>query len=68
MIGYATSLASWVGEEFIADSGVALWDSDLSDFLQWFAQAGQAYLDRKELHFGMEVLRKQTKFGVEASV
>ncbi|MHB8598857.1 MAG: hypothetical protein ACYDER_18815 [Ktedonobacteraceae bacterium] len=68
MIGYATSLASWVGDEFIADSGIALWDSDLSDFLQWFAQAGQAYLDRKELHFGMEVLRKQTKFGVEVSV
>lgn len=68
VIGYATSLVSWVGDEIMADSGFDLWDCSLPDFLRWFEREGQTYLDRKDLHFGMEVMRKRAKFGIEVSM
>lgn len=36
-------------------------------FLHWLAKHGQAYLDRKERDFGMEVQRKRVKFGLPVS-
>jgi len=61
ILGYASSLSSWVGDD-LADP-----DADLSVFLHWLAKNGQAYLERKERDFGMEVQRKRVKFGLQAS-
>jgi hypothetical protein len=61
IIGYATSLSSWVGEDLAEP------DIDLSVFLHWLAEHGQDYLERKELDFGAEVQRKRVKFGLQAS-
>jgi len=58
ILGYASSLSSWVGND-LADP-----DADLSVFLHWLAQQGQAYLERKERDFGAEVQRKRIKFGL----
>jgi len=58
ILGYASSLSSWVGDD-LADP-----DADLSVFLHWLAQHGQAYLERKERDFGAEVQRKRVKFGL----
>lgn len=57
MMGYATSVCAWVGGE------LACPENDLTIFLQWFAQEGQAYLSRKRLDFGTEVQHKRVKFG-----
>jgi len=61
ILGYASSLSSWVGED-LADP-----DADLSVFLHWLAKNGQAYLERKERDFGAEVQRKRVKFGLSVS-
>ena len=61
IIGYATSLSSWIGDD-LAEPEV-----DLSMFLHWLAEHGQDYLERKELDFGEEVQRKRVKFGLQAS-
>jgi hypothetical protein len=58
ILGYATSLSSWVGDD-LADP-----DADLSLFLHWLAENGQTFLERKERDFGMEVQRKRVKFGL----
>ena len=60
IIGYATSLSSWVGDDLAEP------DIDLSMFLHWLAEYGQGYLERKELDFGAEVQRKRVKFGLQA--
>jgi len=62
IIGYATSLSSWIGGD-LADP-----DIDLSMFLHWLALHGQAYLEREEREFGTEVQRKRIKFGLQASL
>lgn len=61
ILGYATSLSSWIGDD-LADP-----DADLSMFLHWLAKHGQAYLERKEREFGTEVQRKRVKFGLQVS-
>ncbi len=58
IIGYATSLACWVGGE-IADP-----NADLSVFLHWLAIHGQEYLTERDLSFGAEVQRKRIRQGV----
>ncbi len=59
VVGYATSLSSWVGGD-LADP-----DADLSVFLHWLAEHGTNYLERKERAFGTEVQRKRVKFGLQ---
>ncbi|HEU5374691.1 MAG TPA: hypothetical protein VFV38_04560 [Ktedonobacteraceae bacterium] len=59
IIGYATSLASWIGGE-LADP-----EADLSLFLHWLAIHGQNYLSEKDLSFGAEVRRKRLIQGVQ---
>ena len=61
ILGYASSLSSWVGGD-LADP-----DADLSVFLHWLAKHGQSYLERKERDFGTEVQRKRVKFGLQVS-
>jgi len=61
IIGYATSLSSWVGNDLAGP------DIDLSMFLHWLAEYGQDYLERKELDFGEEVQRKRVKFGLQTA-
>jgi hypothetical protein len=57
MVGYATSLASWVGGD-LADP-----DADFTVFLHWLAIYGQKYLTEKDLSFGAEVQRKLLSYG-----
>ena len=59
IMGYATSIASWVGGE------IAHPDADLSMFLHWLAIHGQEYLIEKDLSFGAEVQRKRIRQGVQ---
>jgi hypothetical protein len=57
-VGYATSLASWVGGD-VADP-----DADFSVFLHWLAVYGEKYLDEKGVSFALEVQRKRLVQGV----
>lgn len=57
MVGYATSLASWVGGD-LADP-----EADFSVFLHWLAIHGQKYLAERDLSFGAEVQRKLLSYG-----
>lgn len=59
VMGYATSLAAWVGEE-LAEEG-----NDLSVFLHWLAMSGQKYLDKTGRDFSAEVQRKRVKLGLQ---
>jgi hypothetical protein len=59
VMGYATSLAAWVGNE-LAEDGI-----DLSMFLHWLAVKGQAYLERTGRDFSAEVRRKRVKLGLQ---
>lgn len=59
IMGYATSLASWVGGE-LADP-----DADFSLFLHWLAIRGQEYLQEKDVSFGVEVCRKRIIQGIQ---
>jgi hypothetical protein len=59
VMGYATSLAAWVGEELAEDG------TDLSVFLHWLAMKGQAYLERTGRDFSAEVRRKRVKLGLQ---
>ncbi|HEU5376774.1 MAG TPA: hypothetical protein VFV38_15165, partial [Ktedonobacteraceae bacterium] len=59
IMGYATSLASWVGGE------LAHPEADLSVFLHWLAIHGQEYLKERDVSFGAEVQRKQILQGVK---
>ncbi len=56
ILGYASSLSSWVGDD-LADL-----DADLTVFLHRLAKHGQAYLECKGRDFGAEVQRKRVKF------
>jgi hypothetical protein len=60
IMGYATSLASWVGGD------IAHPDADLSVFLHWLAIHGQEYLMEKGWSFGEEVQRKRIRQGVQS--
>lgn len=60
IVGYATSIASWVGGE-VADP-----QADLSVFLHWLAIHGQEYLTEKGLIFGEEVRKKRIRQGVQS--
>lgn len=60
IMGYATSIASWVGGE------IAHPDADLSMFLHWLAIHGQEYLTEKGWSFGEEVQRKRIRQGVQS--
>jgi hypothetical protein len=60
IMGYATSIASWVGGEFLNP------EVDLSVFLHWLAIRGQKYLEERDLSFGMEVQRKRLVQGVQS--
>jgi len=59
IVGYATSIASWVGGE------VAHPEADFSVFLHWLAIYGQKYLTERGLSFGTEVQRKRVRQGVQ---
>jgi hypothetical protein len=59
ILGYATSISAWVGEE------LAHPDIDLSMFLHWLAVNGSEHLERREMDFGAEVQRKRVKFGLQ---
>jgi hypothetical protein len=58
VMGYLTSLAAWAGGE-LAEDGV-----DLSVVLHWLAVKGDAYLERVQRDFSVEVQRKRLKFGL----
>jgi hypothetical protein len=60
IMGYATSLASWVGGE------LARPETDLSVFLHWLAIHGQEYLMARDTSFGAEVQRKRVLQGVQS--
>jgi hypothetical protein len=59
IMGYATSLASWIGGE------LAHPEADLSVFLHWLAIHGQKYLTERDMSFGAEVQRKRVLQGVQ---
>lgn len=59
VMGYATSLAAWVGSDLAEES------TDLSVFLHWLAIKGQAYLERTGRDFSAEVQRKRVKLGLQ---
>lgn len=60
VIGYLSSLASWVGGE-LAEDGV-----DLSVVLSWLAKEGADYLERVDRDFSQEVIQKRIKNSLQA--
>jgi hypothetical protein len=60
LIGYATSVSSWVGGD------LATSETDLSMFLHWFLGEGERYLERTGRTFGDEVVRKRVKFFLQS--
>jgi hypothetical protein len=61
-LGYGTSLSAWIGDD-LADEEV-----DLSLFLHWFVQAAHEHMEKKDMDFGAEVLRKRIRLGLQTQV